>query len=372
MVCGGSHASAVPEECTVEDEAGANNGFDYVVALEGEIAFVGLLARWQAGGLPQRRSNGEIVTGMALEPLDALPFPARDMLDFSRYTRLIAGERATNLVASRGCPAACNFCQQSQWGDGGLRAQSSARILAEVDDIFTGTGIRNILFLDDSLTARKVSEMHLLCDGLAERGVKWRGWTRANLCVRGGDREMLRHMAETGCQAICIGVEAGTDKVLAAMAKGTTVDVNRQAIRNVAESGIRCRVSIMVGNPSETWDDVLALVDFIEEMSLWVEDWILSSFVPLPGTPSWDHPERYGMIIDKEQARRDRYRHFFVVGGDEKSGHVHRYVDGTGPDDIQRRHDYVQESLLRLAPRNRLAVTAGLYRNAEQGAVALA
>ena len=31
---------------------------------------------------------------------------------------------------------------------------------------------------------------------------------------------MLRHMAETGCQAICIGVEAGTDKVLAAHGEG--------------------------------------------------------------------------------------------------------------------------------------------------------
>lgn len=40
LICGGSHASAVPEECAVEDEADAKNGFDYVVALEGEIAFV--------------------------------------------------------------------------------------------------------------------------------------------------------------------------------------------------------------------------------------------------------------------------------------------------------------------------------------------
>ena len=360
LVCGGSHASAEPEECAVEDEPGADNGFDYVVTREGEHAFVALLRRWQAGTL-LRRSPGEVLQGTVFEPLDDLPFPARDMLDFSKYTRMIAGQPATNLIAARGCPARCDFCQQSSlWGDGAIRSQSSARILAEVDHIRETTGIGNILFLDDSLTARKRSEMHALCDGLAARGVRWRGWTRANLCVRPGDRELLAHMGRTGCQAICIGVEAGTDKVLKAIDKGTTVAMNRQAIKNVAEAGIRCRISIMVGNPHETWDDVLALVDFVEEMGPWVEDWILSSFVPLPGTPAWDHPERFGMIVDKDRARRERYRHFFVVGGDEKSGQVHRYVDGTGPEDIQRRHAWVQEQLLRLAPRNRLVVTAGV------------
>jgi radical SAM superfamily enzyme YgiQ (UPF0313 family) len=360
LICGGSHASAEPAECAVEDAPGADNGFDYVVTQEGEIAFVGLLNRWRAGDLPLKAGRGEVVKGTVFEPLDNLPIPARDMLDFSKYTRMIAGQPATTLIAARGCPARCNFCSQEVlWTNAALRSLTSSRILAEVDAIYDGTGIRNILFLDDSLTARKRSEMRLLCDGLQERGVKWRGWTRANLCVRPGDRDLLAHMAATGCQAICIGVEAGTDKVLKAMDKGTTVAMNREAIKNVSESGIRCRVSIMVGNPTETWDDVLALVDFIEEMGPWVEDWILSSFVPLPGTPSWDHPEKFGMIIDKERAREERYRHFFVVGGDERSGQVHRYTDGTGPEDIQRRHSFVQENLLRLAPRNRLAVTAG-------------
>lgn len=359
LICGGSHASAEPEECAREDEPGADNGFDYVVTREGEHAFVSLLERWAAGDLP-KRAPGQVVRGTVFEPLDDLPLPARDLLDFSRYTRVIAGEPATNLISARGCPARCDFCQQSSlWGDGAIRSQSSARILREVDHIRETTGIRNILFLDDSLTARRRGEMHALCEGLASRGVKWRGWTRANLCVRPGDRELLAMMGTSGCQAICIGVEAGTDKVLKAMDKGTSVAVNREAIRNVHDAGIRCRVSIMVGNPRETWDDVLALVDFVESVGPMVEDWILSSFVPLPGTPAWDHPERFGLVVDKERARRERYRHFFVVGGDEKSGQVHRYADGTGPEDIQRRHAFVQESLLRLAPRNRLVVTAG-------------
>lgn len=383
LVCGGSHASALPDECA--DPAAMQGGhFDVVVEREGERPFFELVQRagevlfqvrhgvWgvpgaEAAGLGiqgVRQASGGIgwvVRGAPIDPLNDLPFPARDKLDWSRYTRKIAGRPATNIITTRGCPARCVFCQQaSLWGEGALRMQNAERILAEVDHIYKTTGIRHLLFLDDSLTARPTQDMRALCAGLKERGVLWRGWTRANLLTRSErDRETLQLMADAGCQAICVGVEAGTDKVLKAMDKGTTVAQNREALRRIHEAGIRARCSIMVGNPRETWEDVLALVRFVEEMRDVVDDWILSSYVPLPGTPSWDEPGDYGFIIDKGKAVSEGYRHFFVVGGDEQSGMVHRYADGRGPDDIQRRHDFVQEALLRLAPRDRIAVTIG-------------
>ena len=364
LVAGGSHASSVPHEVA--------EVFDVVVQQEGEVAFSRIVAGWLGGGadaVPFRAAHarmrsgvadarGLVVDGVKIDPLDRLPFPARHLLDFTKYVRKVAGQAATNIITTRGCPARCNFCQQtSLWGDGALRVQTAPRILAEVDAIYEQTGIRNLLFLDDSLTARKRSDMFALCDGLRERGVKWRGWTRANLVARPGEEEVLAAMADAGCQALCVGVEAGTDRVLRGVGKGTTVAQNRTAIARIKAAGMYARSSIMVGNPGETWDDVIALVDFIAEVE--PDDWILSSYVPLPGTPAWDTPEKYGMIIDKEKAKRDAYRHFFVVGGDEQSGLVHRYVDGTGPEEIQARHDFVQESLLRLAPRDRIRVTIG-------------
>lgn len=359
IVAGGSHASAAPDEVA--------EWFDVVITQEGEAAFAAVLERWFEGddevrAAHRKRRNdptarGVVVAGDKIDPLDNVPIPARDLLDFSLYTRKVAGAPATNIITSRGCPARCTFCQQdSLWG-AGLRVQSSHRILREVDAIYETTGIRNLLFLDDSLSARKRTDMFALCEGLAARGVKWRGWTRANLIARPGEEEVLKAMADAGCQAICVGVEAGTDKVLKAVGKGTTVAQNRIAIERLKAAGMYARCSIMVGNPGETWDDIEALVRFIEEVQ--PDDWILSSFVPLPGTPSWDDPEKFGIIIDKDKARRERYRHFFVVGGDEQSGLVHRYTNGVGPEEIQLRHDYVQEALLRRAPRDRIRVTIG-------------
>lgn len=365
LVAGGAHASALP--------ADLEGWFDVVVRYEGEVAWVALLAALGDGGgkpgapldaairkvepklrMTSRPGRALVVDGLQVDPLDDAPIPARDLLDFSRYTRRIAGKAATNIITSRGCPARCTYCQQTAlWGEG-LRLQSPARVLAEVDAIRETTGIENLLFLDDSLTACSRARMSELCAGLKARGVQWRGWTRANLICRDDRLPMLREMRDAGFVSCCVGVESGSDRLLRAIAKQTTVEQNRAAIRNLRAAGIKARCSIMVGLPGETWEDVQALVDFVAEAK--PDDWILSTLVPLPGTPSWDAPE---IEIDRAALAATAYRDVFIVGGNEVSGGgFWRYKDGTTAAEIEDRHSFVQESLLRLCPRDRQGIVA--------------
>lgn len=353
LVCGGPHPSALPDECAEESVPGAGDAFDAVVTGEGEIALHQILERVRDGAF----RSGSVTSGAAIG-IKTLPRPARDLLDWSRYVRKIGGQPATNILTGRGCPGRCAFCQQeSLWGRG-LRQLPVSRVMEEVDDIHRTTGIRNLLFLDDSLTARPQSHVVSLASGLRERGVLWRGWTRADLVTRPQDGEMLRAMWACGCQALCLGVEAGSDSVLRWLGKRTTVEQNRAAIRAVHRAGIDCRVSVMTGCPGETWADVDALVRFLASERGHIADWILSSFVPLPGTPAWDRPEEYGILLDKAAARRDHYRGFFVVGGAEESPVPHRYTTAD-QEDLRARHACAQEALLRLVPRDRVRVTIG-------------
>lgn len=367
FVAGGAHASANPEDLAAD--------FDVVIRYEGEAAWVALLAAlsdgWGKPGKPLADCStflgswagrvhvggggkALVIDGKQVDPLDGAPIPARDLLDFSRYTRRIAGKPATNLITSRGCPARCTYCQQVDlWGEG-LRLMSPARVLAEVDAIFDTTGIKNILFLDDSLTACSTARMSELCAGLKARGVQWRGWTRANLIARPDRLPMLREMHDAGFVSCCVGVESGSDRLLKAIAKQTTVEQNRGAIRNLKAAGIKARCSIMVGLPGETWDDVQALVDFVATEQ--PDDWILSSLVPLPGTPSWTSPD---IEIDRDTLAASAYEGVFIVGGNEVSGGgFWRYKDGTTAAEIQDRHDWTQEALLRLCPRDRQGIVA--------------
>ena len=371
MVAGGAHASALPDDLVAD--------FDVVIRYEGEIAWVALLSHLAANGgrcglfldglgYPAAKvhhggavvesrfavTRAVVIDGTQVDPLDEAPIPARDLLDFSRYTRRIAGKPATNIITSRGCPARCTYCQQVDlWGEG-LRLQSPARVLAEVDAIRETTGIENLLFLDDSLTACSTARMSELCAGLKARGVQWRGWTRANLIARPDRLPMLREMRDAGFVSCCVGVEAGSDRLLKAIAKQTTVEQNRAALRNLRAAGIKARCSIMVGLPGETWDDVQALVDFVAAEQ--PDDWILSNLVPLPGTPSWTDPS---IEIDADAVAATAYEGVFIVGGNEVSGGgFWRHRDGTTAEEIDERHAYVQEALLRLCPRDRQGIVA--------------
>ena len=54
-----------------------------------------------------------------MKDLDAIPFPAWDLVDVARYRRLWRerhGYYSMNMVTTRGCPYHCNWCAKPIWG----------------------------------------------------------------------------------------------------------------------------------------------------------------------------------------------------------------------------------------------------------------
>ena len=107
-------------------------GADYVLVGEGE-ATLGELMDHLAGRSDQRPED---ILGLAwpggtaggehrnprrpdIRELDALPFPAWDLVDVSRYQQLWRerhGYYSMNMVTTRGCPYHCNWCAKPIYG----------------------------------------------------------------------------------------------------------------------------------------------------------------------------------------------------------------------------------------------------------------
>ncbi len=54
-----------------------------------------------------------------IRDLDALPFPAWDLVDIEHYRHLWRthhGYFSLNMVTTRGCPFHCNWCAKPIWG----------------------------------------------------------------------------------------------------------------------------------------------------------------------------------------------------------------------------------------------------------------
>lgn len=310
IVVGGPHPTTLPNDLLC----------DFAVVGEGEQAFLDIVSG---------DAVDTVVCRDYITDIDDIPFPARELIDFKEYTRTIGGKPATNMITSRGCPARCIFCDQDVWQNK-LRFHSAEHVLGEIDDIKAKTGIDRILFLDDTLTFNRERILEI-CEGLKKRGVLWRGWTRAS-CI---DRRLLKVMKDSGCQSLCIGVESGSDTILKNLHKGTTVAQNLKAIKIIKEAGMYARASIMIGSPGETPDTVAETKDFMAAAK--PDDWIVSTFVPVVGSPAWKEPGKYGIrITDKD------YANYFVVGYDQQSGLVFEQDSMSKDELIKQRKELIE------------------------------
>ena len=137
-------------------------GADYVLIGEGEETLGDLL------DLIVRRAETplESILGLAFErggqvvvnprradlkELDALPFPAWDLVDIERY-RAIWLERhgyySMNLATSRGCPYHCNWCAKPIWGQR-YHVRSPENVVSELAWLKRTYAPDHVWFVDD-------------------------------------------------------------------------------------------------------------------------------------------------------------------------------------------------------------------------------
>jgi anaerobic magnesium-protoporphyrin IX monomethyl ester cyclase len=85
---------------------------------------------------------------------------------------------------------------------------------------------------------------------------------------------------------VWLGAESGSQKVLDAMEKGTTVEQVREAARRLKENGIRPAFFLQFGYPGEDWNDVQSTLQLVRDCD--PDDIGMSVSYPMPGTPFYD------------------------------------------------------------------------------------
>jgi anaerobic magnesium-protoporphyrin IX monomethyl ester cyclase len=239
--------------------------------------------------------------------LDPIPFPAWDLLPMEVYLGNpiwgdVAGNssgfrkgvevtRSMNIISSRGCPFACNYCYHL-FGRSNYRFRSAGNVVQEIEALVDGYGTDFIGFVDDNMMA---SEERLLefCD-LMERKrfpLTWGCHGR----VTSARPEILERMAEAGCVWIGYGIESGSQEILTAMNKKATVAQAKEAIKNTRKASIYPNTTFIFGYPGESYRTVQETVDFKKEMGVECGSFFAT---PYPGTPLYEKVK--GRIKDQE------------------------------------------------------------------------
>jgi radical SAM superfamily enzyme YgiQ (UPF0313 family) len=115
-----------------------------------------------------------------------------------------------------------------------------------------------------------------------------------NARVDNVDSDILKLAYQAGCRQIFFGLESGSQRMLDVLNKKTTIEQNIKAIQMCHEIGIRVTSTFMIGNPTETVEDIRMTQQFIKDNP--IDDSAIAFTTPLPGTQIWEWGRERGLI----------------------------------------------------------------------------
>jgi radical SAM superfamily enzyme YgiQ (UPF0313 family) len=221
-----------------------------------------------------------------LKHLDTLPFPAWHLIDAGKYRSIWHkrhGYFSVNMVTTRGCPYHCNWCAKPIYGQV-YNTRSPQNVVAEMKELMHTLKPDHIWFADD-IFGLKPGWVQQFAELLRREqiAVHFKIQTRVDLLLQ---EDTVEALARAGCEEVWVGAESGSQKILDAMEKGTTVPQIYDARRRLAQAGIRAAFFLQFGYPGETKEDIKSTITMVRE--LLPDDIGISISYPLPGTPFYD------------------------------------------------------------------------------------
>ena len=94
--------------------------------------------------------------------------------------------------------------------------------------------------------------------------------------------DTIEQLARAGCSSVWVGAESGSQRILDAMEKGTTVEQIAEATRRLKAAGVKVGFFLQFGYPGETRSDIEATLRMVHDCR--PDDIGVSVSYPLPGT----------------------------------------------------------------------------------------
>jgi anaerobic magnesium-protoporphyrin IX monomethyl ester cyclase len=295
LMMGGPHASAFGAE--LMDTTCA----DCVVVGEGELTCEHVLRIWQEGsrdfsavpGLAWRSAEGECLMNPGPAPviqdLDALPFPAYDLIDLRSYWRLWSmsmmppPRRYVSMFTSRGCPWKCIYCHDI-FGKR-FRAQSPERIVDELEHYVRTYGIKEVEFFDDifNLHGRRVIEFSELVRRRNLRvSISFPNALRADILTP----EVADALVAAGTRESALALETGSPRIQELIQKRLNIPKFIEGVAMLTDRRVFTWGFLMFGFPTETAADMQMTVDVVRRSKLHVVyPWVVT---PYPKTELFD------------------------------------------------------------------------------------
>ncbi len=302
-IAGGPHPTILPE--TIIEYV------DVVARGEGEEIIIDIIKNLnnleKVNGIWYKENN-KIIKNPPKEPIkdmDKIEFPSRDIIDMDNYIKdwhymdsVNPNLKGTNIVASRGCPYHCTFCQPTLNSIFGakLKKRSPENLVEEIKQIKKDYKVDAIFFHDDTLTADK-KWVREFCNLLEKENLNllWSCNTRVDTI----DKELMKVMYSVGLRGLHIGVESGSPGILNEIyKKGINLEKVKEVINSARKIGIHTLCFFMLGAPTETKEEINKTIKFA--YSLKCDEASFSITSPLPCTDLYNVIKKEGYELSED------------------------------------------------------------------------
>jgi len=281
IVFGGVHPTAVPEEVL------RYSHIDIVVRGEGEDTLLELYRRLKnresitdISGLSYR-ANGKIVHN----PVE------KDIVDITKlpsfpYHLFSSGRYDLGfIVTSRGCPYNCIFCSNRITTGKKFRFISNDLVIKQLGELYEKHNQTVFMFLDDNFLVDK-KRLYDLFEKIKQKG--WHKIMRFSCQGRGDniDRPLLEAMYEAGFKNIFFGIETASERLMATIKKGETVQEIVDAVNMAKDVGLFVSATFIFGLPTETHEDRMDAIRLAKRLRL--DQVRFNNATPYPGTELYD------------------------------------------------------------------------------------
>lgn len=273
------------------------NGADFIIVGEGEVTLSDLVKELVSGntgfekipGLVFKTKKNELVKTEprnVLKDLDSIPLPAWDVLPIENYQKAWRkkwGYFSLNMTTTRGCPFKCNWCAKPIYGNR-YNSRSPVHVVHELKFLKEKFNFDHVWFCDD-IFGLKPGWISEFAEQVKKENLKFKFkiQCRVDLLLEEKNIELL---AKAGCETVWVGAESGSQKILDAMDKGTTVEQIYKATGLLKKHHIRPAFFLQFGYPGETKEDIDLTFKMVND--LLPDDIGVSVSYPLPGTKFYD------------------------------------------------------------------------------------
>lgn len=269
-----------------------HEGADFILLGEAELTLLELTNAIANGekdlmhiqGLAYKQNGAVIKTQKrnVMKDLDEFPFPAWDLVNIGPYKKMWMKSRgyfSINMTTTRGCPFKCNWCAKPIYGNR-YNTRSPQNVVTEIKILKEKFHFDHIWFCDD-IFGLKPGWVHEFANLVEKENIRFRFKIQARVDLM-MQENYIKDLARAGCENAWMGAESGSQKILDAMDKGTTVEQIFSATKLLKKNNIRPSFFIQFGYLGETKEDIRLTIRMINQL-LPSEIGISVSY-PLPGT----------------------------------------------------------------------------------------